>query len=254
MDTVVNTRPEGQQTRLTELLQHAGFSVIECPTLQITPLAEPQAYTFVQQQSLNPNQIHSDWIIFTSQNAVHYGLDCLQASPQTRLIGIGPSTQQLIEQAGFQVALDAQLFTSETLLQQPVLQPVTGQTITIVRGVGGRRVLPQGLTDRGAEVNIVECYARTSPPELVRQVNHILEHDVLAVCVTSGEGLTNMLAAATPATQQFLYKIPLLVISVRIVTLARRLGFTGPVEVIDTVHLRHDEALVALAKTIQSEL
>ena len=123
---------------------------------------------------------------------------------------------------------------SERLLALARMERVGGQDGVILRGGSGRDVLASTLRERGARVGYVDAYRRIRP--------HLDAGPVLAqwragkidiVLVNSVESLQNLAEMLGSAGKSLLMATPLLVVSERLVAVARRLGFEQPPLVAD---------------------
>ncbi len=132
-------------------------------------------------------------------------------------------------------------FDSESLLALPQLADLNGRRVLIVRGTGGRALLGNTLIERGAEVAYAEVYRRNLPeidplPLLARW-----PQDVQVATATSGEILGNLLTLVGRGGRELLLATPLVVVSERTATDARRLGFAQ----VELAERATDEAIVA---------
>ena len=102
-----------------------------------------------------------DVILFTSANAVRFGVSFLDQKRDLTLAALGPATSRALNQAGYRVAIQpGESFDSEALLSHPRLERVAGHRILIVKGSHGRDLIQQELTRRGATVVCAEVYER----------------------------------------------------------------------------------------------
>ncbi|NIR61786.1 MAG: uroporphyrinogen-III synthase [Gammaproteobacteria bacterium] len=164
--------------------------------------------------------------IFVSPNAVEHGLALLGRTPSRlpRIAAVGESTAIALEAAGLGPVLrPADGASSETLLALPELQSeaIAGSRVLIVRGVGGRELLGETLSKRGALVAYAEVYRRARP-EAGPQSVAIAGAD--AVVITSVAGLDNLFALAGDAAGARLRAAGYVVASERIARHARGLG------------------------------
>lgn len=198
---VAITRPSGQATRLTELVQAAGGHVYAWPLIAIAALPD---YADFEQRLHQLDRC--DWLIFISSNAVQHAMPRILARhggmpPQLHCAAIGPVTAS--ELAGFgvhQVLTPQQRFDSEALLALPQMQQVQGQRILIVRGVGGRELMAQTLQARGAEVTFAECYRRINPQTDANFIAGLWQNRQLqALVITSSEAMRHLLQLAADA-------------------------------------------------------
>ncbi len=214
---VLVTRPAEQAHDLCAKIDAAGGIAIPFPVLAIEALAA------------NFNGV-ADIAIFTSANAVKYGLPLLSAQEKAgriKFAAVGAKTAQVLAEAGSPptIAPPAQ-FDSEGLLALPALQTeqVGGQNIAIFRGIGGREVLAQTLRQRGANVTYVEVYQRVRPRIDVANYPWIANGNVDAIIVTSGEGLMNLFTMLNDAL--WLRDKAFVVISPRVGELATARGIS----------------------------
>lgn len=176
-----------------------------------------------------------DIAVFISQNAVDRTLNLLRARrsmPQgLRIAAVGRSTARALARHGLPAQFCPQRrFDSEALLDLPEMQVVSGLRIVLFRGDGGRELLADTLRRRGAQVECVEAYRRSRP---AADVSALLQEwargSIDVVTVTSGEALQNLFELVGKLGQQWLRRVPLVVMSERTAELARQLGFRGEV-------------------------
>ncbi len=238
--SVLLTRPVAQATRLAQALQQRGAQVLPCPLLEIIPSCSPSTQHALSHQ-------HYDCLIFISANAVQQAQPWLRIAATTRLAAIGPATARAIQHCGWPLAIQAPApHTSEALLAEPALQQVAGWRIGLVCGRGGRDLLAQTLSARGAQLERLEVYYRQMPPmERIDQTQLVaLAHaQQPSVIASSPEILRNLFALAEQSGQQWLRTIPLVVVSERAQILAEQQGWQGPILLAEAAS---DEAIVAV--------
>ena len=76
---------------------------------------------------------------------------------------VGQATARELANFGVTAVTAPARFDSEALLALPEMQVVAGKRMIIFRGVGGRELLGEALTARGAVVEYAECYRRVLP-------------------------------------------------------------------------------------------
>ncbi|MBV1878589.1 MAG: uroporphyrinogen-III synthase [Pseudomonadales bacterium] len=161
--TVLLTRSNGKNTLLAELLAvktPVKFSLLSRPLLSYR-----QAVVDASSKYHIVNFDRYDTTIFTSQNAVEFGLSQIEVYwpqwPESMdWLAVGPATVAALERWGVEALSPSQLASSEGLLQLNVLQAPLNSRVLIVRGVGGRELLRDQLLHRGAEVHYLEVYRR----------------------------------------------------------------------------------------------
>lgn len=129
--------------------------------------------------------------------------------------------------SGFDIRYPLDREISEALLQLPELQNIAGKRALILRGNGGRELLGETLTARGAEVSFCECYQRCAKHyDGAEEAMRWHTRGVTTLVVTSGEMLQR-LWSLTPEwyREHWLLRCRLLVVSERLAHLARELGW-----------------------------
>lgn len=219
------TRPAKQAGNLCDLISAAGGLPIRFPTLDIAEnCPEPQVLL---------EACTSDWLIFTSSNAVDFALKAFNGKMpgwtgrMPKVAVVGAATAKSLMLAGWQVdCLPASEFNSEGLLAETALQQVAGKTCVIIRGVGGRETIAETLRTRGARIVYLEVYRRSLPDvDSEELLGCLRERQLAALTVTSGEALQNLLQMLDKHASGLLWEIPLIVGSARIGQLAGQLGF-----------------------------
>ena len=246
---VVVTRPAHQAKQLCELIETRGGNAIAFPVLEIVSKTDAELLCIVQH--LNDY----DLAIFISANAVHYALQIVKAQGEwphnLQIAAVGRATAAALTDCGCRVDFfPAEKFDSESLLALDAMQKVRGKNIVIFRGEGGRELLAQSLRERGANVDYAECYQRRRPQlDPHSLLDRWLQHMLDIIVVTSGEGLHNLLAMVGEAGREFLVNTPLLVVSDRMLELARSLGFNA--DVLVAANASDEQVIVALINWAQ---
>ena len=239
---VLVTRPDLQAMPLCRLLEAQGATTLRLPALEIRPLKARR------ELAEHFGALHDfDVIIFTSANAVRFGVSFLDQKRDLTLAAIGPATARAINQAGYRVAINPSgAFDTEGLLSNPKLAHVSGHRVLVVKGGDGRQLLQQELTRRGATVASVDVYERVPARPSVAALAEVLQRfaagDVQVITATSlqtGEALLNM---ATPPLRSEFERAHWLVPSERVASGLRGLGLQAPLLQADSAE---DQDLVA---------
>ena len=231
---ILVTRPREQAAGLAGRIHALGGTPILYPVLEILDVSD-----LSELDALIGRLDTFDLAIFISPTAVHKAMNLVRARREWPLglraaaIGRG-SAKELAHYGLASVLAPSGKFDSEQLLALPELQQVAGQRVVIFRGDGGREILGDTLTARGARVEYAECYRRSRPDagagELLR---HWARAELDAVTVTSSEGLRNLYDMVGKLARHWLKRTPLFVPHERIAAAARELGLervelTGP--------------------------
>jgi uroporphyrinogen-III synthase len=271
----VVTRPRGQGDNLAALVRSRGGRVFNIPTLEIAGV------------ECDRDEVHealrwADTVVFVSPNAVRFshsylgGLDSASAhAHRPSVAAIGNRTAEALAEAGVAVSFAARRSPSDQLDPQVgfpggaterllAVDQLSGdladRRIVVVRGVGGRELLGQSLSARGAEVRYIEVYRRRHSiigAEQLAPVRRVcLRAEHCGVVLTSVASLECWLSACgypqpvhTGArdivddgdrcwTEQLSY----VVISERVGMRLRRAGILAPCEIADEPS---DQALLA---------
>lgn len=229
---VLVTRPADQATNLCKIIEDAGGKAIRFPAMEITPIDDPQSVTPII------DRLDSyDMAIFISANAVKYAIQSIKSKrdfPENMaLAAIGNATRKALEDEGLNVDIyPAQQFDSEALLALPKMQQVKGKRILIFRGRGGRELLKNTLSKRGAHVDYAELYQRTMPIQKSNALDQYWKRNAIdIVTVTSNQALDNLFILAGKSGKENLVTTPIVVISQRMVQNALEKGIQADIMV-----------------------
>ncbi len=130
--------------------------------IEICPLLHIQPLPIDQHQWHSLSQQPPDILIFISPAAAQFGVDLLPRHifNHAKVISVGAATAKQLSDAGISDIETPLVETSEGLLELTSLHHVAQKRIVIVRGNGGRELLHEQLTDRGANVTYTEVYQR----------------------------------------------------------------------------------------------
>jgi uroporphyrinogen-III synthase len=231
---VVVTRPAGQTAHMAALIRARGGEPVLFPVLEILDAVDLQPVL-----ALVDRLDAFDLAIFISANAVTKGLDLVRARRAwpagLRVATGGRGSERELQRRGFAaVIVTRERIDSEALLDLPQLKDVQGKRVAIFRGDGGRELLGDTLSARGAVVEYAECYRRGRPAADVTPLLALAARRELdAFTVTSSEGLANLYELLGEAGRQWFRQAPLFAPHERIAAAARALGvqtvvLTGP--------------------------
>ncbi|MCX5837980.1 MAG: uroporphyrinogen-III C-methyltransferase [Deltaproteobacteria bacterium] len=157
---IVVTRPEAQAGELAELLQAEGARVIPFPVIRIAP---PESW-----EALDGAIDRLDayrWIIFTSANGVAFFFRRLRERrgdirdlKGIRIATIGPATAAAVGALGIRVDIVPEEFISEGVVRAFTGEDLRGCRVLLPRAEEARDVIPEGLAEMGAKVDVVTAY------------------------------------------------------------------------------------------------
>ena len=240
---VLVTRPEHQASHLCQLIEAEGGAAVRYPALVIRPRPDRAAV----RAAVGPADRY-DLVVFVSANAVRYGADILDRNRDIAVAAIGQATAAALNAAGYRVSLmPEEGFDSESLLAMPQLAHLHGQRVLVVRGSGGRELLFDAMTARGAQVQYAEVYLREAaypPMERKLAVEELWRQGGISVySATSVELLEALIGILTPRCRELMHSTALVTGSRRVADAATRLGLGSPIVLADTPE---DAALVGV--------
>ena len=219
------TRPAQQARALSALIAAAGGTPIVFPVLEIADVTDARALT-----DTIDRLDQFDLAVFISPTAVEKALPLIRGRTtlpaRIGIAAIGQGSTRALHGFGVgEVIAPRERFDSEALLDLPELQNVGGRRVIIFRGEGGRDLLGQTLTARGASVEYAECYRRCRPNVSAQALlGHWQRNELHAITVTSSEGLANLIEMVGGPGRRWLTQTPLFAPHPRIGAMARELG------------------------------
>ncbi len=179
--------------------------------------------------------LDAEVLIFVSANAARIalsGLDKIQVTllSEKIIVAVGDATRQALLDLGCHHVLVPDTPDSEGILALNALQDIADKKVTLCRGRGGRELIRDTLTEKGAEVSVFESYRRLGPdaktakawqqllgkPEIISRTR--------VTIITSGEML-EQLAIQLDKAEFPRKQMPILAVGKRLQTLATDAGF-----------------------------
>lgn len=219
---VLNPRPQPQAAKLSRMIHQAGGIAIEFPTLEIHPLATD----WIQQL---PDLFSLQFALFVSANAVLHFFRGLQQHhlnwpAHIRIFAIGKGTACALKKEGIYTMVTPAFADSEHMLAVTELQNIHGQKGMLISGERSRPLLATTLTQRGANMCQLAVYRRSLPKKNL-PLSHALWQDdaVDIILMMSQEGMENLFVLFEEEARAWLQSKPWIVISPRLVAIARQL-------------------------------
>lgn len=193
---IVITRPEKQSAEFASLLYEAGARVIYFPTIEIVA---PDDFTDLDR---SVEHIESyDWIVFTSANGVKFFFQRFAAAGRDirdlkgiKLCTIGPATASALDSYGLSVDIVPDDYISEGVVEAFAREDIRDKRVLLPRAEVARDVIPEGLTDLGAEVDVVVAYRTVSSGRNVGELFELIaQRKVDVVTFTSPSTVINFM-------------------------------------------------------------
>ncbi|MDG2940700.1 uroporphyrinogen-III synthase [Exercitatus varius] len=224
---VLVTRPDTRGEQLTEALNKAGVAALHMPLFRISAGRELNEL---------PNKLTQlkagDFVFAVSPNAVEFAAETLRNTgfrwrQDLTYFAVGQSSAEYFcEQSEQAVHYPYAHENSEGLLALPQMRQLTGKTVLILRGNGGRELFPAQAAIRGAQVEIVECYQRV-PVEYdpIEQTNLCQRSGINTIIATSDDILTRLTDFVPAGERDWLTQCRLVTSSWRVAKSAERAGW-----------------------------
>ncbi len=197
---ILITRAREQASAFAAVLEAAGAEVVEFPTISIVP---PESWAPLDAAIGRLREYQ--WVIFTSSNGVRFFRDRLQhAGRDVRdlhgitICAIGPATAAALATIGVRADLVPAEFKAEALLEAIRTVPggadLRGARVLLARAAEAREALPEELTRRGAQVDVVPAYRTVrSTPEAEPVRAMLRDRNIHAVTFTSSSTVKHFL-------------------------------------------------------------
>jgi len=236
---VVITRPRQQAEPLARAVAALGRTPVLLPLLEISPLPDDSPAGAELRRVLADLASYA-LVAFVSPNAIDAAFAHIARWPDgVEIAVVGEGSRAALakhgvagEQVRIHCPLDPAHSDSEHLLQALELDRLAGRRVLVVRGDGGRELMPDALRGAGAAVETVTAYRRAVPalnPALAAQLAGLLARPNDWI-ITSSEALRGLVSLVERLEAQELPKQlrqqRLIVPHARIHETARSLGFT----------------------------
>jgi uroporphyrinogen III methyltransferase/synthase len=139
-----------------------------------------------------------DWILFTSANGVRAFWNRLRdrglkptLPSSLNVCAIGPATERSLKDLGVEVTFVPKQYIAESILDGFDKKALQGKRILLARAKIARDVLPKGLKQMGAEVDVVEVYRTVKPKGGCRRLKQLLEKEKIAAITFTSSSTVN---------------------------------------------------------------
>ncbi len=192
--TIVITRAREQASGFRAELEELGAQCIEFPTITI---AVPPSWDPLDSAIRILPQY--DWVIFTSVNGVKFFIQRLLAAGRDardlhgiRIAAIGPKTAEALESVMLRPDLVPSEYRAEAILDSLSEHSVQGKRFLMPRAMAAREVLPEKLSERGAQVDVVPAYQTVLPEQDAHKIRaHLANCEIDCLTFTSSSTVSN---------------------------------------------------------------
>jgi uroporphyrinogen III methyltransferase/synthase len=190
---ILVTRTREQASKLKEALVELGAEVFEVPTIKVEYILNDETLTKLKELP------KYDWLVFTSENGViaffsalaKLDLD-LRFIANQKVAVIGPGTESALKKYFIKPDLRPEKdYTQEGLLAAFSSVDLKGKRVLLLRAKVAREVLPRGLAELGANVEILPIYETKLPEESKEKLVSILRQGVDVITFTSSSTVEN---------------------------------------------------------------
>ena len=240
--TFLLLRPQAKCQASAQAFKQANLSAVACGLIDTVVDDDAILRLPAKIAQLRRHTEQTIYVIVTSTVAAHQCVLMKQQWPSNVcFFAVGASTGRILHNAGLTVTVPKEART-EGLLALPQLNHVENQSIIIMKGFGGRELLHDILTARGAKVAEWEVYKRIKldTPVSTQDWRAAQIHCIIA---TSGEVIQ---AAFDYFEVNWLQTLNWIVVSQRTAEIASKLGVTK----IDMSRDASDQALIQCAQQL----
>lgn len=192
---IVITRPKDRSQAAVDIVNQLGGIAQVIPTLELKIVCSKELHHLFERL----NEL--DWLIFTSPTAVKSVFKfCPDIKEKLNLnckIGvIGPKTAQCVKSYGLNTDLVPDDYTAEGLIKEFEKYDLKGKLIGIPRTMSARKVLPNELIKKGAEVIVAKAYESDSPKDKTKikmLIKEIKNYEINAITFTSPLTVHNLI-------------------------------------------------------------
>lgn len=194
--TIVVTRAAHQAGEFIRLLQERGAATAAIPTIDIV---DPESWEEADRALGSLGSY--DWIILTSVNGVNFflrrareKLGGLSDLKNCRICAVGPRTRDAILKQGLHVDFMPAEHVAEGVVEESG-ESWEGKRALFPRAAEGRDVIPAGLRELGAEVDVIPVYRNVLPETSAEEFRKVLAGGGAdAITFTSGSTVNNFIA------------------------------------------------------------
>jgi uroporphyrinogen III methyltransferase / synthase len=197
---VLVPRAASQSAELVLELRRRGAEPVTVPLLAFAPSERLDAL-----RAALARVPESDWLVFTSANAVRFSAPHLPGPGRARVACIGAATAREAEARGLRVAIVSDEGSPEALAAEiAAVCDLAGAAVVFPRAARARETLADELVRRGARVDSPEAYRTIVPDGAAAALREALARGIDAVALTSPSTVEHLFAALDPRERDLL--------------------------------------------------
>lgn len=208
---VLITREREQASSFAQVLEAAGAEVVEFPTITFVP---PESWAPLDAAIGRLREYQ--WVIFTSANGVRFFWERLQRAGRDvrdlfgiTVCAIGPATAASLQTLGVRADIVPTEFRAEALVEAVAAavgaEGLQGSRVLLTRAAEAREVIPEELTRRGAQVDVVPAYRTVKSAQDPEELRAMLrDGKIHAVTFTSSSTVRHFLDLVGEETRELL--------------------------------------------------
>jgi len=235
---VLLTRQFGFLGNTAAILKRLDFQSAHIPTLKIEKCNKRD----LAEKAKNLES-YTD-LIFVSRNAVEIGMKAILINggvpDHVRVMGVGSESAKQLFRHGIDALFPDKEVGAEALLKVDQLQDLTDRKILIVRGELGLDWPQEEMRERGAEVDLVQCYRHVVPRNSLIKLEDVISQkaNIAGVFIHSSQSMINLVKIADERIDQ-LSGATLVVGSENIKKTAQELDWKGEIRVAQSPSNKH---------------
>ncbi|WP_163653289.1 uroporphyrinogen-III synthase [Listeria sp. PSOL-1] len=163
---IILTREEEQNKIFRDLVNQAGLEYFSLPLIEIEKISVPQSILTRK----------TDWLFFTSQNAVKFFFEQVNRTSITgKIAAIGTKTAKALNEKAIPVNFTASKFQAEAFLKDWLLENPTPVSVLFPQSELGRPVIQKNLEQKGYPIFSFAIYKNRLPTNLEAHFIHLVK-------------------------------------------------------------------------------
>lgn len=180
---------------LLKTIEQAGFQAVHLPLIETRPL------------TLSKIEIARitacDWLLFTSQTAVHAFFDQLETPFTGKFAVVGSKTEKALQSHGYEASFKPSVYSADVFVEEWNASQPNDCRVGFVKGNLAKPTIEQGLH---SNVDFVVVYETTSVPQNVLTINDwIAQHHQVTLVFASPSAVRSYTQAGGSITDKVIF-------------------------------------------------